>query len=141
MDCSPWGREESDTTDRLHFDFSLSCSGEGNGNPLQYSCLENPRDRSLVGCCLWGRTELDTADVTQQQCPQINFLKQSPGGRIFSQTELPNHQFFSPSFLTSLIETFVFFPELSNPKVFFFPPLEIRPTRSHWGKKKKKTNC
>ena len=52
--CSPWGREgsdttewgceESDTTERLHFHFSLSCIGEGNGNPLQYSCLENPRD-------------------------------------------------------------------------------------------------
>ena len=43
--CSPWGREESDTTERLHFHFSLSCIGEGNGNPLQYSCLENPKDR------------------------------------------------------------------------------------------------
>ena len=42
--CSPWGRQESDTTERLHFHFSLSCIGEGNGNPLQYSCLENPRD-------------------------------------------------------------------------------------------------
>ena len=41
--CSPWGREESDTTERLHFHFSLSCTGEGNGNPLQCSCLENPR--------------------------------------------------------------------------------------------------
>ena len=43
--CSLWGREESDTTERLHFHFSLSCIGEGNGNPLQCSCLENPRDR------------------------------------------------------------------------------------------------
>ena len=42
---SPWGRTESDTTARLHFHFSLSCIGEGNGNPLQCSCLENPRDR------------------------------------------------------------------------------------------------
>ena len=42
--CSPWGREESDTTERLHFHFSLSCIGERNGNPLQSSCLENPRD-------------------------------------------------------------------------------------------------
>ena len=42
--CSPWGREESDTTERLHFHFSFSCIGEGNGDPLQYSCLENPRD-------------------------------------------------------------------------------------------------
>ena len=42
--CSPWGREESDMTERLHFHFSFSCIGEGNGNPLQCSCLENPRD-------------------------------------------------------------------------------------------------
>ena len=42
--CSPWGREESDVTERLHFHFSLSCIGEGNGNLLQCSCLENPRD-------------------------------------------------------------------------------------------------
>ena len=42
--CSPWGRWESDTTKRLHFQFSLACIGEGNGNPLQCSCLENPRD-------------------------------------------------------------------------------------------------
>ena len=41
--CSPWGHEESDTTERLHFHFSLSCLGEGNGNPLQCSCLENTR--------------------------------------------------------------------------------------------------
>ena len=42
--CNPRGRQESDTTERLHFHFSLSCIGEGHGNPLQCSCLENPRD-------------------------------------------------------------------------------------------------
>ena len=42
--CSPWGCEESDTTERLHFHFSLSCIGEGHGNLLHCSCLENPRD-------------------------------------------------------------------------------------------------
>ena len=42
--CSPWGRKESDMTERLHFHFSLLCTGEGNGNPLQCSCLENLRD-------------------------------------------------------------------------------------------------
>ena len=44
MGYSPWGREELDMTERLHFPFSLSSIGEGNGNPLQRSCLENPRD-------------------------------------------------------------------------------------------------
>ena len=42
--CSPWGHRRSDMTERLHFHFSLSCIGEGNGSPLQCSCLENPRD-------------------------------------------------------------------------------------------------
>ena len=42
--CSPWGREESDTTELLHSHYSLSHIGEGNGNPLQCSCLENARD-------------------------------------------------------------------------------------------------
>ena len=40
----PWGRKESNMAERLHFHFSLSRIGEGNGNPLQCSCLENPRD-------------------------------------------------------------------------------------------------
>ena len=63
--CSPWGREELDTTERLHSHFSLSCIGEGNGSPLQGSCLENPRDGGgLVGCRLWGRTELDMTEAT-----------------------------------------------------------------------------
>ena len=45
MGYNPQGLKESDTTERLHFDFSLSRTGEGNGNPLQCSCLENPMDR------------------------------------------------------------------------------------------------
>ena len=44
MGRSPWGREESDMTERLPFHFSLSCIGEGNGNPLQCSRLDNLRD-------------------------------------------------------------------------------------------------
>ena len=52
--CSPWGREESDTTERLHFDFSLSSTGEGNGNPLQCSCLENPRDGVAWWAAVYG---------------------------------------------------------------------------------------
>ena len=52
--CSPWCREESDTTERLHFHFSLSCIREGNGNPLQCSCLENPRDRGAWWAAVYG---------------------------------------------------------------------------------------
>ena len=52
--CSPWGRSESDRTERLHFHFSPSCTGEGNGNPLQDSCLENPRDRGARWAAIYG---------------------------------------------------------------------------------------
>ena len=52
--CSPWGSEESDMTERLHFHFSLSCIGEGNGNPLQCSCLENPRDGGAWWAVIYG---------------------------------------------------------------------------------------
>ena len=55
--CSPWGHEESDTTERLHFHFSLSCIGEGNGNPLQCSCLENPRDGGAWWAAVYGVTQ------------------------------------------------------------------------------------
>ena len=59
---SPWGREELDTTERLYFPFSLSCIGEGNGNPLQCSCLENPRDGKAWWAAIYGvaqsRTQL-----------------------------------------------------------------------------------
>ena len=52
--CSPWSRKESDTTERLHFPFSLSCIGEGNGNPLQCSCLQNPKDRGAWLAAIYG---------------------------------------------------------------------------------------
>ena len=66
----PWAEEpgrlqsmgslKSDTTERLHFDFSLSCIGEGNGNPLQCSCLENPRDRGAWWAAVYGVAESRT---------------------------------------------------------------------------------
>ena len=68
----PWSEEPgglqsmgllgSDTTERLHFHFSLSYTGEGNGNPLQCSCLENPRDGGAWWAAIYGvaqsRTQL-----------------------------------------------------------------------------------
>ena len=52
--CSPWGHEELDMTERFQFHFSLSCIGEGNGNSLQCSCLENPRDRGTWWAAIYG---------------------------------------------------------------------------------------
>ena len=51
-------------TERLHFHFSLSCIGEGKGNPLQCSCLENPRDGGAWWAAVYGVAELDTTEVT-----------------------------------------------------------------------------
>ena len=67
---NPWGREESDRTERLHFHFSLSCIGEGNGNPLQCSCLENPRDRGPWWAAVYGVAQSRT---------QLNLLSYSFG--------------------------------------------------------------
>ena len=58
--CSPWGREESDTTERLRFPFSLSCIGEGNGNPLQCSCLENSGDGGAWRAAVYGVAQSGT---------------------------------------------------------------------------------
>ena len=51
------GRKELDTTERLHSHFSLSCMGEGNGKPLQCSCLENPRDGGTWWAAVYGVTQ------------------------------------------------------------------------------------
>ena len=58
--CSPWGCWESDTAEWLHFHFSLSYTEEGNGNPLQYSCLENPRDGGAWWAAIYGVTQSQT---------------------------------------------------------------------------------
>ena len=82
--CSPWGRQESDTTERLHFHFSLSCIGEGNGNPLLCSCLENPRDGGTWWAAVSGvaqsRTRLkrlnsSSSSMTNPQLTSYSLLK------------------------------------------------------------------
>ena len=58
--CTSWGRYELDTTEWLHFHFSLSCIGGGNGNPLQCSCLENPGDGGAWWATIYGVTHSQT---------------------------------------------------------------------------------
>ena len=57
---SPWGHKELDTTEWLHFQFLLPCIGKGNGNPVQCSCLQNPRDRGAWWAAVYGVTQSQT---------------------------------------------------------------------------------
>ena len=76
--CSPWGRSESDMTERLPFHFSLSCIGEGNGNPLRWSCLENPRDRGAWWGTVYGvaqsQTRLKRLSSSSSRFPKVSQL-------------------------------------------------------------------
>ena len=82
--CSPWGREESDTTERLHFHFSLSCVGEGNGSPLQCSCVENPRDGGAWRAAVYG--------VAQSQT-RLKRLSSSSSSRLYPTSQ--SNRYFS----------------------------------------------
>ena len=80
--CSPWGHWGSDTTERLHFHISLSCIGEGNGNPLQCSCLENPRDGGAWWAAVSGmaqsRTRLKRLSSSTRYCGGFKLFSQLP---------------------------------------------------------------
>ena len=75
--CSPWGLEESDMTERLHFHFSLSCTGDGNGNPLQCSCLENPRDGGAWWAAVYGVAQSRTRLKQRSSSSSSNPLQYS----------------------------------------------------------------
>ena len=76
------GSLESDTNKRLHFHFSLSCIGEGNGNPLQCSCLENPRDREAWWAAVYG---------VAQSLTRLKQLSSSNNNR--KETSFKQHEF------------------------------------------------
>ena len=67
-----------DMTERLHFDFSLSCIGEGTGNPLQYSCLENPREGGAWWAAVYGvaqsRTRLKRLSGSSSKPCLVNYF-------------------------------------------------------------------
>ena len=62
--CSPWDHKEWTRLSDFTFTFSLSCIGEGNGNPLQCSCLENPRDGGAWWATVYGVAHLDMTEAT-----------------------------------------------------------------------------
>ena len=80
--CRPWGREEPDTTERLHFHFSLSYIGEGNGNPLQCSCLENPRDGGALWATVYGVAQSRTRLKRLSSSSSSNFNQHFHGKQV-----------------------------------------------------------
>ena len=80
------GSLESGTTERLHFHFSLSCIREGNGNPLQCSCLENPRDRGACWAAFYGVARSRTW-LTQLSSSSRHQIGMSTSSRSFQLTE------------------------------------------------------
>ena len=88
--CSPWNHEESDTTELLHFDFSLSCIGEGNGNPLQCSCLENPRDGGAWWAAIYGIAQSRTqVKQLSSSSKSLNTACNSPIIRLIDSISRP----------------------------------------------------
>ena len=87
--CSPWGRQESDTTEQLHFHFSLSCIGEGNGTPLQYSCLENPRDGGACWAAVYGVAQSWTRlkRLSSSSSRSVKYKKMIASNILISQSQ------------------------------------------------------
>jgi len=85
--CSPWGCKESDMTEQLHFHFSLSCIGEGNGSPLQCSCLENPRGRGVWWAASYGVAQSQTR-LKRLSSSSIYFVY------LFIHRWIPGHCFY-----------------------------------------------
>ena len=97
--CSPWGRKESDTTERLHFHFSRI--GEGNGNPLQCSCLENPRDGGAWWAAVYGvaqswtrlkRLSSSSSSSTMLQSPKPDSTDTKTDTRSIKQERKPRNE-------------------------------------------------
>ena len=78
MDGGAWKAAVHGVAERLHFHFSLSCIGEGNGSPFQCSCLEDPRDGGAwLAAVYGGRTESDTTEVTSSRSKETGVLGSS----------------------------------------------------------------
>ena len=85
--------------ERLHFHFSLSCIGEGNGNPLQCSCLENPRDGGASWAAVYGIAQ------SQTRLKRLS-SKQQPAKGISSPWSQPTVLTASPTLKNSILISF-----------------------------------
>ena len=98
----PWGRSESNTTERHHFHFSLLCIGEGNGNPLQYSCLENPRDGGAWWAAVYG--------VAQSRTQLKRLSSSSSSSRLYSVRKHLFHSSALSDIFMNFLLSFHYFP-------------------------------
>ena len=128
------GSLESDTTERLHFHFSLSCIGKGNGNPLQCSCLENPRDGEAWLAAVYGvaqsRTRLRQLSSSSRLCesesPNRMYWELGALLAIKVKSLYPIHHFLWNSMATDSLPFFLPFSLLS-----LYPfPLSFSPSLS-----------
>ena len=118
--CSPRGCEESDMTEQLHLHFSLSCIGEGNGNPLQGSCLENPRDGRACWAAVYGVTQRRTrlkrlsssSNTLQSHFPSYTFPLSAFGPNSSGKDSILTCTWFKPLFSCQFLrEAFLTTPE------------------------------
>ena len=138
--CGPWGRWESDTTEWLHFHVSLSHIGEGNGNPLQCSCLENPRDGGAWWAAVYGvaqsRTQLkrlsSRSSSSKWQNPGFSksgwIWPQYPGCFQYVTLSFKNVKYYERRCLQSL--TFLLAPSFLQCSSFYSPSLADIPPPS-----------
>ena len=118
--CSPWGHKELDMTERLHFHFSLSCIGEGNGNPLQCSCLENPRNWGAWWAAIYrvtqSRTRLERLSSSSSSSIHVLGCPVPPGSCTVSPTVL----LFCQTNNRVRTEEFNFLKFIKKKSTFFF---------------------
>ena len=111
--CSPWGLEESDT-ERLHFHFSLSYIGEGNSNPLQCSCLENPRDGVAWWAAVYGvaqsRTRVKRLSSSSRHISPLSWpLPPFHPSRSSKSTKLNSLGYTAAIFYINILDIFEFY--------------------------------
>ena len=117
------GSQESDTTERLHFHFSLSHIGEGNGNPLQCSCLENPGDRGAWWAAIYGVAQSQTR-LKQLSSSSSSILQKSIGSQ--PPRPEPKEQLTAGSTFYKAFSELIGSPQPPSGKGILIPILQMR---------------